>query len=148
MAAYWYSPGGSGADLTGIGNAGTHPGRVLHARLLRDAASAQPQLGRTIRPEEAVAGNDHYVVLSDGLWQTTLRRRSRASSAAHSRSTAYPYTVVGVMPPAFTYPADRIDFWMPLSTMGPDAIGRQRGSRFLDVIGRLAPGATIAAGAR
>ena len=48
------------------------------------------------------------------------------------------------MPPEFTFPADRIDYWMPLSTMGPDAIGRQRGSRFMDVIGRLAPGVTPA----
>jgi predicted permease len=141
LAAYWYAPGGSGADLTGIGA----PERIQGAYFTPtffETLRPRAQLGRTIRPEEAVEGNDHYVVLSDGFW----KRRFAADRNIVGRALtidAIPYTVVGVMEPGFTYPADRIDFWMPLSNMGPDAIGRQRGSRFLDVIGRLAPGATI-----
>jgi len=142
MGAYWYSPGGSGADLTGNGT----PERIQGAYFTPgffETLRPRAALGRTIRSEEAVVGNDHYLVISDGLW----RRRFGGDRTIIGRALTIdgiPYTVVGVMPPEFTFPADRIDFWMPLSNMGPDAIGRQRASRFLDVIGRLAPGATIA----
>jgi predicted permease len=142
MGAYWYSPGGSGADLTGNGT----PERIQGAYFTPgffETLRPRAALGRTIRSEEAVVGNDHFVVISDGFW----RRRFGGDRTIVGRALTIdgvPYTVVGVMPPEFTFPADRIDFWMPLSNMGPDAIGRQRGSRFMDVIGRLAPGATVA----
>ena len=141
LSAYWFSPGGSGADLTGIGT----PERIQGAYFTPtffETLGARAAIGRTIRPEEAVVGNDHWVVLSDGFW----KRRFWADRSVVGRALTLdgvPFTVVGVMPPAFTFPADRIDYWMPLSVMGPDAIGRQRASRFLDVVGRLAPGATI-----
>ena len=142
LAAYWYAPGGSGADLTGVGN----PERIQGAYFTPgffETLGARAALGRTIRPEEAVVGNDRFVVLSDGLW----RRRFGADRTIIGRPLTIDgdlFTVVGVMPPAFTFPADRIDFWMPLSIMGPGAIGRQRGSRFLDVFGRLGPNVTMA----
>ena len=141
LSAYWYSPGGSGADLTGVGT----PERIQGAYFTPtffETLRPRAQIGRTIRPEEAVEGNDHYVVLSDGFW----KRRLAGDRTVVGRALTIdgiPYTVVGVMEPGFTYPADRIDFWMPLSNQGPESIGRQRSSRFLDVIGRLAPGATI-----
>jgi predicted permease len=141
LGAYWYAPGGSGADLTGNGT----PERIQGAYFTPgffETLRPKAALGRTIRGEEAVVGNDHFVVISDGLWQ----RRFGGDRTIVGRALtidAVPYTVVGVMPPEFTFPADRIDFWMPLSTIPEDGIGRQRGSRFLDVIGRLAPGATL-----
>ena len=142
LAAYWYSPGGSGADLTGVGNPERIQG-VYFTPGFFETLGARAAIGRTIRPEEAVAGNDRFVVLSDGLW----KRRFGGDRSIVGRALTIdgnPFTVVGVMPPAFTYPADRVDFWMPLSIMGPDAIGRQRASRFMDVFGRLAPGVTEA----
>jgi predicted permease len=141
MGAYWYTPGGSGADLTGIGAPERLEGAYVTPGFF-ETLRPRALLGRTIRAEEAVEGNDHFIVISYGLW----RRRFGADPRVLGRALtldAMPYTVVGVMPPAFTFPADRIDYWMPLSILGPDDIGRQRASRFLDVIGRLAPGATI-----
>jgi predicted permease len=141
IAGYWYAPGGSTADLTGNGAPEQLDGAYITPGFF-ETLGATAAMGRTIRPEEAVTGNDHFIVLSDGLW----RRRFGADRAIVGKALTLdgiPFTVLGVMPPAFTYPADRLDFWTPLSIMGPDAIGRQRGSRFLDVIGRLAPGATI-----
>jgi predicted permease len=141
LSAYWYSPGGSGADLTGVGT----PERIQGAYFTPtffETLRPRAQIGRTIRPEEAVEGNDHYVVLSDGFWKRRLAG-DRTIVGRALTIDGIPYTVVGVMEPGFTYPADRIDFWMPLSNQGPESIGRQRSSRFLDVIGRLAPGATI-----
>jgi predicted permease len=142
LGAYWYAPGGSGADLTGNGN----PERIEGAYVTPgffETLRAPATLGRTIRADEAVVGNDRFVVISHGLWQ----RRFGGDPSIVGRALTIegaPFTVLGVMPPDFTFPADRIDYWMPLSVMGPDAIGRQRSSRFLDVIGRLAPGVSQA----
>ena len=141
LAAYWFSPGGSSADLTGIGAPERIQGAFFTPTFF-ETLGARAAIGRTIRPDEAVVGNDHWIVLSDGFWKRRLGG-DRSIIGRALTIDAVPFTVVGVMPPEFTFPADRIDFWMPLSIMGPDAIGRQRGSRFLDVIGRLAPGATI-----
>jgi predicted permease len=138
LAGYWYSPGGSGANLTGTGTPERIQGTYITPGFF-ETLGARAAIGQTIRAEQAVVGNDRFVVLSDGLWQ----RRFGGDRSIIGRSLTIdsePYTVLGVMPPAFTFPADRMDFWMPLSTMGPDAIGRQRASRFLDVFGRLAPG--------
>ncbi len=140
MGAYWYVPGSSNADLTGIGN----PERIEGAYVTPGffgTLGARAMIGRTIRDDEAVEGNDRFIVLSHGFWQ----RRLGGDRSIIGRSLTIegePFTVVGVMPAEFTYPGDRLDYWMPLSVMGPNAIGRQRGSRFLDVIGRMAPGVT------
>ncbi|MEJ7812233.1 MAG: ABC transporter permease [Gemmatimonadaceae bacterium] len=140
LSAYWYQPGGSGADLTGIGNPERIEGVYVTPGFF-ETLRAPAALGRTIRPEEAVIGNDRFVVLSDGFW----RRRFGADPSVIGRALTMdgvPHTVLGVMAPGFNFPADRIDYWMPLSTIPADGIGRQRSSRFLDVIGRLAPGVT------
>ena len=81
------------------------------------------------------------MVVSHDLWQ---RRLGGQPSIVGTSLTidGIPHTVLGVMPPAFTFPAERLDFWIPLSTIPEDGIGRQRSSRFLDVIGRLVAGAT------
>ena len=142
IGGYWYMPGGSGADLTGIGN----PERIEGAYITPGffaTLGARAAIGRTIRDEEAVAGNDRFIVLSHGFWQRRLGS-DRSIVGRALTIDGEPFTVVGVMPPEFTFPADRLDYWAPLSVHGPESIGRQRGSRFMDVIGRLAPGVTPA----
>jgi predicted permease len=141
LGGYWYSRGGSTADLTGNGAPEQLQGAYITPGFF-ETLGATAAMGRTIRPEEAVVGNDHFIVVSDGLW----RRRFGEDRTIVGKALTIdgvPFTVLGVMPPGFTFPADRLDFWIPLSIMGPDNIGRQRASRFLDVIGRLAPGATV-----
>jgi predicted permease len=138
VGAYWYAPGGSGTDLTGSGT----PERIEGAYITPgffETLGTSAALGRTIRDDEAVVGNDRYMVLSHGLWQ----RRFGSDPSIVGRALIIggePYTVLGVMPADFTFPADRLDFWIPLSTIGADGIGRGRESRFLDVVGRLKPG--------
>src|SRR5687768_3095649 len=71
MGAYWYMPGGSGADLTGIGN----PERIEGAYVTPGffpTLGARAAIGRTLRDEEAVVGNDRFIVLSHGFWQRRL----------------------------------------------------------------------------
>jgi ABC-type antimicrobial peptide transport system permease subunit len=52
-------------------------------------------------------------------------------------------TVVGVMGPGFQFP-ETADFWIPLGYNLPEA---RRDQRYLDVVGRLRPGVTVAAAA-
>jgi predicted permease len=141
MGAHWYVDGLSGVNLTGAGN----PER-LSATLVTDGffqvLGSRPLIGRTLLPDDHVAGRNRVVVISHGLWT----RRFGADPSIVGRSVAFnkePFQVVGVMPPAFTYPASRsIDAWIPLSFFGPDQIGRARGAHFLAVIARLKPGVT------
>jgi predicted permease len=104
-------------------------------RVLRRA----PELGRTFTADDEVPGV-HVVVLSDGLW----RRRFGADSGLVGRSIlldAVPYTVIGVMPADFEYPAGDV-LWTPQPFTAHE-LATQRGAHYLSVIARLRPGATL-----
>ncbi|HSA55007.1 MAG TPA: ABC transporter permease [Gemmatimonadaceae bacterium] len=100
-----------------------------------------PVLGRGFTPDEERTGG--VVLLSHGLWQ----RRFAGDTAIVGRTIrvdARPYTVVGVMPPRFSFP-ERGQVWMP---MPPEPI-MDRGNRFYaGAIGRLRPGVTVDAARR
>jgi predicted permease len=140
MGLYWYAAGG-GIDLTGTGTA-----QRLEAAYVSDGffeTLRRPALlGRTLRPEENVRGRDGVVVLSHGFWERQFGG-DRKLLGRQLTLDGDPYTVVGVMPPDFTYPAERLDVWVPLTQITEDESPRFRGNRFLDAIGRLGPGATL-----
>ena len=142
LGAYWYNAGQSGANLTGSGTPERLEGAFITDGFFQTLRTPA-HIGRTIQSAETVVGNNLVMVLSHDVWQrrfggdpSILGRTLMLDGVAH--------TVVGVMPPDFTFPAERIDFWIPVSTIGEDGIGRSRASNFLDVVGRLAPGATAA----
>ncbi len=96
-----------------------------------------PQLGRSFGPDEEVTGKDNVVVLSDEFW----RRRFQGDSGVVGRSLKLDglvVTVVGVMPAGFAFPANTQDVWTP-----QPLVEEPRDSRYLRVLGRLAPGATM-----
>src|SRR5215208_1729057 len=140
MGGFWHVDGLSGIDLTGTAN----PERLSSA-LVTDGffqtLGSPPLFGRTLLRDDHIAGRNRVAVISHGLWT----RRFGADPSIVGRSVTLnkePFEVVGVMPAAFTYPADRrIDVWIPLSYFGPDQIGRVRAARFMSVIARLKPGA-------
>jgi len=110
-----------------------------------DLLGAGALLGRTFRPGDDVAGGERIVVLSHDLW----RRRFGADSSVIGRrifTADQAYTVIGVMPPGFRHPeafwSNDVELWMPLSFI--DNPLTSRGPRFLQVVGRLGPGVTIA----
>jgi putative ABC transport system permease protein len=97
-----------------------------------------PSLGRNFLPEEDRPGAAKVAMLSHALWQ----RRFAGDSGVVGRTVLMngePHTVVGVMPPRFEFPADA-KIWSPLA-LDPDSL---RGSHYLEAVGRLAPGVTIA----
>ena len=99
--------------------------------------------GRVPRDEEMVRGaDDKLVVLSYGFWQ---REFGGARSVIGSKLLlgGNPYTVTGVMPPEFRFPSERVEVYIPYSTIPDEAIPRIRPVRVLEVAARLKPGATI-----
>ena len=101
----------------------------------------RPALGRPIGTDDAVPGGPRVVVLSDGLW----RGRFGADLSLIGRTIildGVATTVIGGMPPRFAYPSGA-DLWTPLR-FTPEELATQRGAHYLDVIGRLRPGVSVA----
>ena len=142
LAAYWYAPGLSGKLLAGDGE----PMRLETAYVTFPFFSTlgiSPARGRTFVEEENVAGKDRSIVLSDSLW----RRRFGADPAIVGRAIPIDgtkFTVVGIMPSSFQFPAPRVDAWVPISLLGDDDIPHRRGIRWMSVVARLKAGQTIA----
>ena len=94
-----------------------------------------PMLGRGFVADENVLGRDRVVVLGHTLWRS---RFAADSSVIGSMVTidGSRHTVVGVMPPGFSYPEDA-QLWRPLVVrIDPNL------SVLMSVIGRLRDGAT------
>ena len=104
---------------------------------LFNVLKSQAALGRTFTKDESVVGADRVVVLSHGFWSRALA--SDASVIGRTiQLDSVPYTVVGVMPPAFEFPTStRVEAWTPLAFDPKDMHGRSRRARSLTVVGRM-----------
>jgi putative ABC transport system permease protein len=103
---------------------------------------ARPELGRWFLSEESEPGRGDVVILSHGLWQ----ERFGADEGVVGRKVVVdgvPRTVVGVMPPDFSFPSPRDRIWVPV-TIDLAAAGDAWGYSLLRTTGRLRPGATVA----
>jgi predicted permease len=142
IGGWWFAEGGSGIDLTGTGD----PQRLSVAYVspgFFPTLRVQPFAGRLPREDEMVRGSDdRVIVLSHGLWQ---RRFGAQRNVLDSTLTlnGQPYRVVGVMEPSMRFPSDRVEAWIPFSTIPDQSIPRIRPVRLLDVVGRLKPGVSI-----
>jgi len=104
---------------------------------------AGAQMGRTFTADEAVVGNDHVVVLSNGFWERTLGGRENLVGTTIDLD-AEPYTIVGIMPARFEFPTSTdVELWTPLAFDPNDRHGNSRRARTLSVVGRLGPDATV-----
>lgn len=102
-------------------------------------------VGRTFTPEEEKPGAPPVVVLSYALWQ----RRYGGDRAIIGRDVSIDgvmRAIVGVMPPRYELPSERIDVWAPLKLRYDSLWGRN--NHYLDMIGRLAPNATVESNSR
>jgi predicted permease len=104
---------------------------------------AQPATGRVFKPEEFEPGADKVVILNNPFWQ---RRFGGDPSIVGRRIQLDGETVeiIGVMPAGFEHPIlwGKVDVWQPLAFMAERR--RNRGNNFLQAIGRLKPGISIA----
>ena len=107
-----------------------------------DVLGARPALGRLFAPGEDAVGAGRVVVLSHELWAREFGADARVLGSAVNLDGA-PYTVVGVLPRQFQFArAGAADAWVPIDR-GADMRERRRTSWF-NVIGRLAPGVSLA----
>ena len=93
-------------------------------------------LGRTFAEEDTRPGHERVAVLHHELWQ----RQFGADPGVVGRSIVLdgnPYTVIGVMPPAFQHPP-RVQVWVPLALDAETATNPRL--RFVRMVGRLKPG--------
>ncbi len=95
--------------------------------------------GRTFTAQDYQPGNERVIVISHGLWQ---RRFGGDQNLVGQKLTlnGQPYTLVGVMPPEFQFPADR-EVWAPRVLRENDR--QLRAATYWNVIARLKPGVTI-----
>ena len=98
-----------------------------------------PELGRAFLPEEEQLGKEQEIILSHGLWERRYGSDPSIVGKAIQVNGA-PYTVVGVMSKGFTFPYPA-EAWVPLALT--TAQTHSRDSRFLWVLGHLAPGAKL-----
>ncbi len=100
---------------------------------------ARPLLGRTWAQGEDEPGKDRVVVLSYGIWQSRFEG-DRNILGKQITLNDRKYDVVGVMPAGFHYPAES-ELWIPLD-VDSKHLG-ERGSHWLNAVGRLKPGITL-----
>ena len=124
-------------------------GQVVSANYF-DVLEVKPIIGRTFLPDEdKTVGANAVVVLSHSFWQRRLASDPNiVGKTVQLNNRAY--EVIGVAPESFvgTKFALALDFWTPISMAeelrrSPDLL-KERGSHWMNVVGRLKPGVSLA----
>jgi len=117
----------------------------LRGALVSDALismlSVQPIAGRSFTVDEHAPGASRAVMISHSLWQT----RYAGSRDVVGRSVTFnggAAIIAGVLPQSAASLVAGAEFWSPMLLTAKDRANT--GPRYLDVIGRLAPGASVA----
>lgn len=138
IAAYYLS----GFNLTGLDEPERLQGASVSAALF-PLLGIQPEIGRAFREDEDLLGHDQVAVISHSLWQ----RRFGLDPSISGRTIVLdgkPVTIVGVMPPSFSFPDPEIQIWKPIAFDPELLTENNRGSHFLTVIARIKDGVTFA----
>jgi putative ABC transport system permease protein len=132
----------AGFNLTGEGAPERIGGALVSAGYF-DAFGVRPALGRAFSAAEDRPGTERVVVLSNRLW----RERFGGDRSVLRRSmllNGVPHAVLGVMPASFDLRSGGPGLWVPLALdVGKEATNF--GNSYLRVLGRLRPGASLAA---
>ena len=103
--------------------------------------------GRSFLPEEQQPGGPNVAILSDGFWHSHFAADPDILGKTLTLDGTSA-TVVGVLPANFDFPFafPEPDVWLPRVFEHPllKPVQVHMGAGYLDVIGRLAPGATMA----
>lgn len=107
----------------------------------------EPELGREFDTNAEIPGNELQVILSDRLWRSQFGADAKIIGRKVTLN-AQPFTVIGVMPPGTAHPGNEyhavsygedVDLWSPFAFEGNSM---QRGSHYIEGIGRLKDGVT------
>lgn len=143
LSAYFYMPGLGTRNLTGLGEPQNVAAVMADGRLF-STLGVSALHGRTFDTSDDVAGANQVVVLSHRFWRNTLGGDPDIIGRA-MQLDGRSFQVIGVMPPDFAFPSAEPELWLPLSLITDDDVPHVRAVRWLNVVGRLAPGATLPA---
>jgi len=116
---------------------GIVPGAPVTANLF-PMLGVSPLLGRSFSVEEDRPGAPPVVIVSNEFWQQRLGTNPNVIGSSISvNGTAA--TIVGVMPPRFTFPGATAVWYPAGEPNNPQA----RGQHSFTILGRLAPGVTM-----
>jgi predicted permease len=145
--------GGAYFNLTSDGD----PIRVLGARISSSVLpllGVDPQVGRVFTESEDHPGNDHVVLISDGLWSSRFHRDPHIAGRKILLDDV-PYEVIGVLPARPRVPDEPQVISLPISAGAEPqiwkpfaALSQELAPTFGDYnygcVARLKPGVTIA----
>ena len=100
-----------------------------------DVLGVDPIIGRTFRSDEDRPGADNVMILGERLWRSAFGG-DLAIVGESVTLDAEPYIVIGVVPRGAAYP-DEANLWV---TLRLDPQRENRGTHWLNVVGRLRPG--------
>ena len=98
----------------------------------------QPIVGRDFSLNDAKQGAGPTVLVSDGYWRQHLGS-ARDLSQSHLKIDGTVFSVIGVLPAGFRFPADA-DLWLPADLEGENP---SRTSHNYSAVGRLRDGVTV-----
>lgn len=132
-------------------NGGDQPesvvGGVVSANLF-SMLGVTPVAGRSFTADEDQSRDQLPVILSFEFWQSHFGGDRKVLGQAITLDDRK-YSVVGVMPAGFQFPvqSEHVELWTTMAheLFGTTPLAKQRGVSYLEVIGRLKPGVSMAA---
>ena len=128
-----------------VGEAGS-PTRVPRDRVSPEffATLGVPlALGRAFTEQELAYANAQNIILTDAYWRNHFNADPKIIGQTMIVDSL-PNTIIGVLPPGFRYLSSRAQFFIPLASNPEDRGPKNRHSNNVQMIARLAPGATLA----
>ncbi len=104
----------------------------------------QPALGRTFTEDEDRLGANNVVILSWTLFQSRFSG-DKTIVGKQVRLDSKPYTIVGVLPPWFSYPDSTVKLWVPYSSIFQPEFLQAHDYHQSHIVARLRDKASIAA---
>ena len=98
-----------------------------------------PAFGRWFTADDDTPDKEHVALISDGLW----KRRFGTDPQVVGKSVQLngePFTIIGIMPPDFSFPNANYEVWAPLAL---DSSKYDRSHGFLQGVARLKPNVTV-----
>ena len=105
----------------------------------------QPHLGRGFEPGDEWDRGHRPILISHRIWRSIFRSDSAVIGTSINLGFDRRWEIVGVMPEGFSLPTPDTDLWSPmLWNPNSRSFVSFRRAHWLRVVGRLAPGATVA----
>jgi putative ABC transport system permease protein len=103
-----------------------------------------PAIGRPFTDDETTSDTDHVAILSDTFWRQQYNADPNVLGK-QIRVNSVPRTVIGVLPPGFRFLSSDARLFLPLASRPEDRVPARRhaGGNVIQMIARLAPGATL-----